>query len=93
MKYEIYETNKFKKDFEQIKKRKLDLNKFTEVLDLLSNGKTLPEKYKDHPLWNTKHFVNCRELHIEPDWILIYKYDNNNLVLILTRTGTHSDLF
>lgn len=93
MKYEIRRTSQFKKDFDLIKKRNLDITEFTTVLNILVNGESLPEKYRDHPLRNSREFKNCRELHIEPDWLLVYKYSNDNVILYLIRTGTHSDLF
>ena len=91
--YTIKKTNQFKHDFKLCIKRGLDINEFTKVLTLLQNGSPLPEQYKDHPLQPSKDFKNCRELHIEPDWLLVYKYSNENLILYLVRTGTHSDLF
>ena len=91
--FEIKQTSRFKKDFKTCLKRGLDYQKFNEVLGLLVSGKPLPEKYLDHPLFNSREFKNCRELHIQPDWLLIYKYSMNKVVLILVRTGTHSDLF
>ena len=93
MKYEIRRTSQFKKDFETVLKRGLDINEFRTVLELLVSGSTIPEKYRDHPLQNSKDFKNCRELHIEPDWLLVYKYSNDNVILYLIRTGSHSDLF
>ena len=71
----------------------LDEEKFNEIVNLLQNGSTLPEKYQDHPLRPSKEYINCRELHIQPDWLLIYKYSNEMLILYLVRTGSHSDLF
>ncbi len=91
--YEIKPTNQFKKDFKVCIKRGLDPNEFKIVLDLLQNGAHLPEKYRDHPLQPSKDYKNCRELHIEPDWLLIYKYEDNDLILYLVRTGSHSELF
>jgi len=85
-----YETT-FKKDFKRIVKRGYDIKLLEEVIELLANGERLPEKYKDHNL--TGIFSDCRECHITPDWLLIYKIDGNELILYLTRTGTHSDLF
>jgi len=70
-------------------KRRKDMAKLREVILLLIEGKPLPARYKDHPLggeWN--HHRDC---HIEPDWLLIYKLDGNDLYLV--RSGTHSDLF
>ena len=93
MKYELKRTSQFKKDFKAILKSGYDISKFEAILTILVNGDVVPEKYKDHPLRNTQEFKNCRELHIEPDWLLVYKYNNNNLILYLIRTGTHSNLF
>ena len=93
MDYEVRRTNKFKKEFCLCIKRGLDISKFEEVLVLLKSGSVLPERYQDHPLKSTNEFKDCRELHIEPDWLLIYKYYKDNLVLYLLRTGSHSDLF
>ena len=61
------------------------------MVDLLAKGKSLPEKNKDHTLIG--NYVGCRECHITPDWLLIYEISNDELILYLTRTGTHSDLF
>mgnify|MGYP003309293585 CR=1 FL=1 len=74
-------------------KRGADISELKNVLLLLTDGKVIPEKYHDHPLQNSRNFKNCRELHIEPDWLLVYKYSNDNVILYLIRTGTHSDLF
>lgn len=81
----------FKKDYKQIKKRGYNTKKFVEVLELLKNEIPLPIKYKDHKL--NGDYKGFRECHIEPDWLLIYKVIEDELILILTRTGTHSDLF
>ena len=91
--YEIRQSSRFRKDFKLCLKRGLDYKKFEEVIELLKIDSSLPEKYLDHPLQNSKDFRNCRELHIQPDWLLIYKYSNNKVILYLVRTGTHSDLF
>ena len=93
MKYDVKRTSQFKKDFKAIIKQGLDIKELQIVLEILINGDVVPEKYKDHPLRNSKDFKNCRELHIEPDWLLIYKYNNDQLILYLIRTGSHSDLF
>ncbi len=91
--YDIRFTSQFKKDFKLCVKRGLDINEFTKVLELLKNGDLLSDKYHDHLLQSSKDYKNCRELHIEPDWLLIYKYEDTDLVLYLIRTGSHSDLF
>lgn len=91
--YNIRKTSQFKKDFKLCIKRGLKVEEFTKVVGLLQKGVPLPEKYLDHPLQPSRLYKNCRELHIEPDWLLIYKYSNESVILYLVRTGTHSDLF
>lgn len=81
----------FKKDYKRIVKRGYDIRLFEIVVSMLANNETLPEKHRDHSL-NGK-YSGFRECHITPDWLLIYRMDNSKLILILTRTGTHSDLF
>ena len=85
-----YETN-FKKDFKRVVKRGYDIQLLERVIELLANGETLPPKYKDHALIGD--YADCRECHITPDWLLIYQINDNELILYLTRTGTHSDIF
>lgn len=85
-----YEST-FKKDYKRIKKRGYDIRLLEEVISMLAEQKRLPEKYRDHALLG--EFASCRECHITPDWLLIYKVSNEELVLYLTRTGTHSDPF
>ena len=58
---------------------------------MLSNKQQLDSKYKDHALYNDKKFKDCRDCHIEPDWILIYKYLEEEIVLLLVNTGSHSE--
>lgn len=82
---------KFQKDVKRMQKRGYNLSLLTEVLKLLADGEPLPAKHKDHNL--TGNFKGCRECHITPDWLLIYEVSNGDLILYLTRTGTHSDLF
>lgn len=82
---------KFKKDFKAIVKRGYDVSLLEIVIDILRNEKELPEKYCDHPLKGD--FIGHRECHITPDWLLIYKKENDMITLSLTRTGSHSDLF
>ena len=82
---------KFKKDFKAIVKRGYDISLFEEVLGLLREEKTLPEKYCDHPLKG--EYMGHRECHISPHRLLISKVENDMITLSLTRTGTHSDLF
>lgn len=93
MKYEIILTNNFKSDLKKIKRRNKDINKLIKVVNLLSHNEILEIKYKDHALSNSLLFKNCRECHIEPDWLLIYKKNDKELILFLMATGSHSDLF
>lgn len=91
MKYDIKTTGRFKKDLKLALKRGYNISLLQTVVDLLCSGIPLPEQNKDHDL--TGKWVNYRECHITPDWLLIYKIEQDILTLTLTRTGTHSDLF
>lgn len=93
MKYKIRFTSRFKKDYKLAVKRGLDINKLRYVIEILSSGKVLQSSYKDHNLINDKKYDNVRECHIEPDWLLIYKIEEDILTLNLIRTGKHNDLF
>lgn len=93
MKYEIVSTSAFKKELKIIKKRHKDLDKLRKVVNKLSNGEVLDEKYRDHSLVVSTRFKDCRECHIEPDWLLVYRINNDELILLLVETGSHSDLF
>ena len=90
-KYIVKYTNKFKKDFKLAIKRGLDISLLEDIITKLSMGETLPEKNSDHNL--AGNWMGHRECHILPNWLLIYKIEDNVLVLTLSRTGTHSDLF
>lgn len=87
----IVVTNQYKKDFIKIKKQGLNIEKLKKVILDLSENKKLDPIYKDHSLLGK--YKGLRECHIEPDWLLIYRIDNNTLELILTRTGSHANLF
>lgn len=90
-KYIVKTTTQFKKDFKLVKKRGLKMELLREVITVLAMGETLPEKNKDHAL--TGNWIGHREYHILPNWLLVYRLEDEVLVLTLTRTGTHSDLF
>ena len=90
-KYIVKTTTQFKKDFKMAKKRGLKMELLREVITVLAMGETLPEKNKDHAL--TGNWIGHRECHILPNWLLVYRLEDEVLVLTLTRTGTHSDLF
>ncbi len=89
--YSIKPTTKFQKDLKRIKRRGYDLSLLTDIIKKLANGEALPEKNKDHTLGG--NYQSCRECHITPDWLLIYQIHEETLILYLTRTGSHSDLF
>ena len=90
-KYTVKPTSPFKKDYKLAMKRGLDISLLEDIIAKLALGESLPEKNRDHALsgnWN-----GYRECHILPDWLLIYKLEDNILILTLARTGTHSNLF
>lgn len=91
MKFEIKYTSQFKKDFKLAKKQGKNIDKLFAVIEKLANGETLEPKYRDHDL--VGNYKGCRECHIEPDWLLVYEIFEDVLVLMLYRTGSHSDLF
>ena len=90
-KYEVIYTPNFKRDFKLIQKRGYEIELLKEIVTKLANGEELPERNRDHAL--TGNYNGFRECHIKPDWLLIYRIENEELILYLTRTGTHSDLF
>ena len=87
----IMHSTQFKKDFKLAMKRGLKIELLEEVIAALAMGEALPEKHKDHAL--TGNWVGHRECHVLPDWLLMYRIEDEVLVLTLSRTGTHSDLF
>lgn len=91
MKRDIVWTTKFKKDYKLAVKRNLDISLLDDIIRTLSRGETLSEKNRDHEL--AGDWVGYRECQIQPNWLLIYRIENDVLVLTLSRTGTHSDLF
>lgn len=90
-KYIVKPTAQFKKDYKLALKRRLDVTLLEDVVAALAMGEPLAEKHKDHSL--SGNWVGHRECHILPDWLLIYRIEDDVLVLTLVRTGTHSDLF
>lgn len=91
MKYKVVPSNQFRKDLRLAQKRGYDIAKMQEVLVVLANGDPLAAKYRDHAL--TGNYEGFRECHIQPDWLLVYQIREQELILFLSRTGTHSDLF
>ncbi len=90
--YKIKSSKLFKKSLKRVLKQGKDLDKLLEVVDMLSKSQKLDLKYKDHALYNDKKFNDCRDCHIEPDWVLIYKYLKDDIVLLLVDTGSQSEV-
>ena len=92
MKYGIRKTARYRKSLKKMLKRGKDIKKISAVVRMLAMGETLPPKYKDHAL--SGDLDGLRDCHIENDWVLLYFYTTTGeLILTLTDTGTHSDLF
>ena len=90
-KYIVKTTTQFRKDYKRAMKRGLKIELLEQVVESLALGPPLPEKNRDHEL--SGDWTGHRECHILPDWLLVYRIEDEVLVLTLTRTGTHSDLF
>ena len=89
--YKVIWTSRFKKDYKSAIKRGFKIELLDETIRLLANEGKLPTKYKEHEL--TGNWKGFKECHITPDWLLIYSLENDVLILTLSRTGSHSDLF
>ena len=86
---QLFRTTQFSKDVKRMQKRGKDLEKLKVIVRKLANDDPLDPRHRDHPL--SGEWKNCRDCHIESDWVLIYTKTNE--CLRLERTGTHSDLF
>lgn len=84
-------SNRFKKDLKLAQKRGMNLELLRTVVNTLANGVKLDKQYRDHDL--TGNYAGFRECHVQPDWLLIYRIEQEELELFLFRTGTHSNLF
>ena len=87
---DIFLTKQFRKDYRKISRAR-DISPLLDIIDMLRNGKKLPERNRDHAL--TGEYRGMRECHIAPDWLLIYRIEAESLILVLSRTGSHSELF
>ena len=92
-KYDVVYSIKFKKSLKKMQKQNKDLDELLDVVDKLAQKEELDPKYRNHKLKDDKYYKNCSECHIRPDWLLIYQYKDNELLLLLMNTGSHSDLF
>lgn len=91
MQYNVIPSTRFQKDLKRVQKRGGNIQAIADVIKTLAAGEILERKYKDHPL--SGNYAHCRECHVEPDLLLVYRYVEDGLLLYLVRTGTHSDLF
>ncbi len=91
MKYRIEYSTTFKRSYKRAQKRGLPMNELNDAVRILADGRKLPIKYRDHAL--TGQYKSCRECHIQPDWLLIYRIQERLEILDLIDTGTHADLF
>ncbi len=91
--YEVHSTSDFKKGLKKLQKQNKDMSKLEKVVLKLANNEELEPKYNNHKLKNDKYYKDCGECHIEPDWLLIYRYSQKELILLLVNTGSHSELF
>ena len=89
--YTVKPTTRFRKDYKLMEKRNYNMSLLDEIITKLAQGIPLPASNRDHAL--TGNYAGHRECHITPDWLLVYRFEENILVLSLTRTGSHSDLF
>ena len=92
-KYKIEFTSNFKRQLKKIIKQGKNIQELLEVITKLANLEDLEPKYKNHNLINNKTYTYCNECHIKPDWLLVYKYIDDRLVIVLFATGSHSELF
>jgi mRNA interferase YafQ len=89
--YKVVPTAKYRKDYKRMFRQGRDLNKLKKAVAILAATGKLPPEYHDHAL--TGEWTGHRECHITPDWLLVYIIDKGVLVLTLTETGTHADIF
>lgn len=92
-KYDVVYSTKFKKALKKLIKQGKNINELFDIIDKLANDEKLNMKYKNHSLVNDKYYKDCNECHINPDWLLIYRYNKDKLLLLLIDTGSHSELF
>ena len=91
-KYEVHFSSIFKKSLKKISKQGKNLEKLFTIIERLANKEELEEKYKNYILKDDKYYVNCFECHLSPDWLLVYRYDEDKLILVLVNTGSHSEV-
>ena len=93
MKYRVDYTSNFKRQHKKLKRQGKDLTKLYVVIEKLANGVQLEGKYKNHKLIDNKIYKNCMKCHIAPDWLLVYQIKDDELILLIVASGSHSTLF
>jgi len=91
MKYEVYYTNRFRKDLQLCRRRGFDISLLQDIVSRLAETGSLPAGYHPHKLQGK--YKELWECHIRPDWLLVWKQDDGRMILLFTNTGTHADLF
>ena len=89
--YQVVPSTQFRRDLKLAQRRGCAISRLTAVIKVLAAGGALEPQYRDHPL--SGDYTGCRECHIQPDWLLVYRYYEAELLLYLVRSGSHSDLF
>ena len=89
--YKVAASSRFKRDVKRLARRGYNIEILKGIVLQLADGEILPPKNEDHPLKGK--WAKYRECHVTPDWLLVYKVDNGTLTLVLSRTGTHADVF
>lgn len=92
-KYEVVYSTKFKKALKKFNKQDKNIDELLDVIDKLAIKEELEPKYRNHNLTNDKYYKNCGECHIRPDWLLVYQYNDDKLLLLLINAGSHSEVF
>lgn len=91
MKYIIKTTNRFDKQLKRCEKRGYDMRRIFEVMSLLAQSGTLPAQYSPHRLKGDRK--GQWECHIQPNWLMTWEQNDNQLTLLFLETGTHADIF
>lgn len=89
--YDVRTSKRYRRELKKVRSRGKDESKLETAIDILASGRTLPPDYSDHQL--SGKMKEFRECHIEPNWLLVYRIYQNELILVLMSTGTHQDIF
>lgn len=92
-KLNVQYSSRFKKSLKKVIKQGKDIEKLLDIVDKIANCEELESSLRNHKLIKNKYYVDCYECHIEPDWLLIYKCNNEKLILLLVDTGSHGEMF